>query len=124
MQALLNYEKEIRKAFKKMKNDMENHKAVFDRLEADLEAVKGFEAPDYNQAIAEAIECDSALYKAIRDHYEQELFPGNGDSINQHCQGVRAAIIAVYHLGLAQGYTQGYTHAQEAQRQAEKAERR
>ncbi len=121
MQALNNFESEMQKAFSKMEEDLDRHKAVFERLERELEAVKGFEAPDYNQAIAAAVERDSTLYRAIRDYYEQELFPENGDSINQHCQGVRAAINAVYNLGFAQGYTKG---AQDAQQQAEKAERR
>ena len=121
MQALQNYETELKKAFSKIEQDLERHKGVFKRLESELEAVKEFESPNYTEALQAEIERDSALYRAIRDYYEQELFPENGDSINQHCQGVRAAINAVYNLGFAQGYTKG---AQDAQQKAEKAERR
>lgn len=121
MQALDNYETEIKKAFEKIEKDFERHKGVFKRLESDLQAVKAFEAPDYAEALKAEVERDSALYRAIRDYYEQELFPENGSSLEQHCHGIRAAVNAIYNLGFAQGFTQG---AQEAQRQAEKAERR
>ena len=109
MQALLNYETEIKKAFAKMEKDMDRHKAVFDRLEADLEAAKGFEQPDYTEDLRNMQEQDSALYAAIRDAYEQEQFDGNPD---KHCQGVIAAVNAVYNLGYAQGYTKGAQDAQ------------
>lgn len=111
MQALLNYETEIKKAFAKMEKDMDRHKAVFDRLEADLEAVKGFEQPDYTEALRNMRELDSELYKAIRDYYEQEHFETNGDAINKHCQGVMAAVTAIYNIGFNHGFKQGAEYA-------------
>lgn len=121
MQALNNFENEMQKAFGRMQEDLERHKGVFKRLERELQAVKEFESPNYTEALQAEIERDSALYRAIRDYYEQELFPENGSSLEQHCSGVRAAVNAIYNLGFAQGYTKG---AQDAQEQAEKAERR
>lgn len=108
MQALLNYETEIKKAFAKMEKDMDRHKAVFERLEADLEAVKGFEQPDYTEALRNMREQDSALYAAIRDAYEQGQFDGNPD---KHCQGVIAAVNAIYNLGYSNGFKQGAEYA-------------
>lgn len=109
MQALLNYETEIKKAFAKMEKDMDRHKAVFDRLQADLEAVKGFEQPDYTEALDAMRRQDSALYAAIRDAYEQEQFDGNPE---KHCQGIIAAVNAIYNLGYSNGFKQGAEYAQ------------
>lgn len=111
MQALNNYETEIKKAFKKMKKDLEQHKGIFDRLEADLEAVKGFEQPEYAEALRNMRELDSELYKAIRDYYEQEHFETNGDAMNKHCQGVMAAVTAIYNIGFNHGFKQGAEYA-------------
>lgn len=105
MQALLNYETEIKKAFAKMEKDMERHKAVFDRLQSDLEAVKGFEQTETLEAMRQH---DSALYAAIRDAYEQEQFDGNPE---KHCQGVIAAVNAIYNLGYSNGFKAGAEYA-------------
>ena len=112
MQALENYEREIKKAFQKMKADMEQHKGVFKRLEEDLKTVKGFEAPDYTEALDAMRKQDSDLYAAIRHAYIQEQFDGNPD---KHTQGVIAAINAVYNLGFSNGFKQGAEYAQKGE---------
>lgn len=104
MQALKNYEKELRKAFAKMENDLERHKDIFKRLESELQAVEAFEQPDYAEALDNMRKRDSELYAAIRDAYEREQFDGNPE---KHVQGIIAAIEAIYNLGFAQGFTQG-----------------
>jgi Skp family chaperone for outer membrane proteins len=109
VQALDNLEKEMQKAFAKMEKDLENHAAIFKRLEGDLKAVKGFE---YTEALEAMRQHDSALYAAIRDAYEQEHFKTNGDAMNKHCQGVIAAVNAIYNLGYSNGFKQGAEYAQ------------
>lgn len=104
MQAFENLEKEMRKAFDKMEEDFENHSAIFKRLEDDLKTVKVFEAQDYTEALANMRKHDSALYAAIRDAYEREQFDGNQD---KHCQGMIAAVNAIYNLGYGNGYKDG-----------------
>lgn len=106
MQALENLEKEMQKAFAKMEKDFENHAAVFKRLEDDVKTVKGFE---YTEALEAMRQHDSALYAAIRDAYEQEQFDGNPE---KHCQGVIAAVNAIYNLGFNNGFKQGAEYAQ------------
>ena len=109
MQALENYEREIKKAFQKMEADMEQHKGVFKRLEEDLKTVKVFEAPDYTEALQMMREQDSDLYAAIRQAYIREQFENNPD---RHCQGIMAAVNAIYNLGYANGFNQGAEDAQ------------
>lgn len=111
MQALQNYETELRKALNKLEKDYEQHKGVLKRLESELETVKE-SGPNYTAALQAEIERDSSLYKAIRDYYKQEFFPENGSSLEQHCHGTRAAVNAIYNLGFAQGYKQGAQDAQ------------
>lgn len=112
MQALDNYEREIKKAFKKMEGDMERHKDVFKRLEEDLKTVKAFEQPDYTEALDAMRKQDSALYAAIRDAYEQEQFDGNPE---KHTQGVIAAVNAIYNLGFSNGFKQGAEYARKGE---------
>lgn len=112
MQALDNYEREIKKAFEKMGKDLDQHKAVFDRLVSDLEAVKGFEAPDYAEALDAMRKQDSDLYAAIRQAYIREQFDGNPD---KHTQGVIAAVNAIYNLGYNNGFKQGAEYAQKGE---------
>ena len=109
MQALENYEREIKKAFQKMEADMEQHKGVFKRLEEDLKTVKGFEAPDYTEALEAMRQHDSDLYAAIRQAYIREQFNKDPD---KHTQGVIAAINAVYNLGYGNGFNAGVEYAQ------------
>lgn len=109
MQALDNYEREVKKAFQKMEEDLDRHKDVFKRLEADLKAVKGFDAPDYTEALDAMRKHDSDLYAAIRQAYIREQMDSNPD---KHTQGVIAAINAVYNLGFSNGFKQGAEYAQ------------
>lgn len=114
MQALDNYEKEIKKAFDKMEEDFEQHKAVFDRLQEDLKSVKAFEQPDYTEALEKMQQRDSDLYKAIRQAYIREQYEGNPD---KHTQGVMAAVNAIYNLGYSNGFKAGAEYAQEGEKQ-------
>lgn len=107
MQALLNYETEMQKAFAKIEKDIENHMDVFKRLESELEAVKLFEQQD-DKLIDEMRKHDSELYAAIRAAYEQEQFENNPD---KHCQGMIAAVNAIYNLGYANGFKDGGKYA-------------
>lgn len=116
MQALLNFESELTKAFEKMQADFENHAAVFQRLEADLEAVKGFELQDYTETLAAMRKQDSKLYKAIRAAYEQEQFETNGDAMERHCQGMIAAVNAIYNLGYGEGFKNGAAAVKEGEK--------
>ena len=109
MQALDNFENEIKKAFDKVNRDMERHKGIFARLEADLDAVKGFAEEelgqlDFTEALANVRRLDSELYTAIYNAYEREQFEGNTD---KHCQGMIAAVNAIYNLGFSNGFKQG-----------------
>lgn len=94
MQALENFEKEVGKAFEKMEADMEQHKEIFKRLEEDLKTVKTFE------------QHDNALYTAIRDAYNLD---------EDHCQGMIAAVNAIYNLGFSNGFKQGAEYAQKGE---------
>ena len=93
-------------AFDKMERDFEQHKEIFMRLENDLAAVKLFEQPDYTEALAAMRRQDSALYAAIRDAYEK----GSGD-VEDHCQGIIAAVNAIYNLGFSNGFKMGAENA-------------
>lgn len=63
----------------------------------------------YEEALNEMRREDSELYKAIREAYYREQFEGNTD---QHCQGVIAAIHAVFNLGQSIGFKRGFEYAE------------
>ena len=100
MQALTNYEKEIKTAFDKMRADLGRHKDVFKRLEDDLATVKLFEQADHEEALADMRKQDSALYAVILDAYERE-------GQDSYCQGMVAAVNAIYNLGYMNGCKDG-----------------
>lgn len=77
MQALINFENEMQKAFDKIQKDFDRHAAVFKRLERELEAVKEFAAEESCQ----------------------------GEEEGQ--QDMKAAIETVYRLGYDAGYSAG-----------------
>ena len=108
MQALLNYETEVKKAFAQIEQDIDAHKDVFKRLESELDAVKLFEQQDNEVIIDEVRRHDSELYAAIHAAYEQEQFENNPD---KHCQGMIAAVNAIYNLGYANGFKDGGEYA-------------
>lgn len=108
MQPILNYETEIHKAFGKIREDMDRHKAVFKRLEDELATVKTFESADFKEALDAMRRRDSDLYAVILDAYNREQIDGNAD---QHCQGVIAAVNAIYNLGYGNGFKQGAEYA-------------
>ena len=68
---------------------------------------------DFREALQAEMETDSALYKAIRAAYIQEQADSNGNTLQQHCSGVMAAIKAVYQLGYGQGFTAGADYAEQ-----------
>lgn len=68
---------------------------------------------DYREALQAEMENHSALYKAIRAAYIQEQADSNGDTLQQHCSGIMAAIKAVYQLGYGQGFTAGAEYAEQ-----------
>lgn len=100
MQALENLEKEMQKAFAKMEKDFEDHAAIFKRLEDDLATVKLFEQADHEEALADMRKQDSALYAVILDAYEKE-------GQDSYCQGMIAAVNAIYNLGYMNGCKDG-----------------
>ena len=109
LEALDNFKKEIGKARHRIEESNRNSEAILDRLENDLGAVREFaeEESGYTDALRIVRQQDSALYKAIRAAYLQEQDEENGDTVDQHCQGVISAIEAVYRLGYAEGFKAG-----------------
>ena len=108
LEALDNFKKEIGKARRRIEEANRNNEAILDRLENDLGAVREFAEEDsYGDALRNMRQQDSALYKAIRAAYLQEQTDENGDTVDQHCQGVICAIEAVYRLGYAEGFKAG-----------------
>lgn len=115
LEAIANYGQELQKARRRIEEANRAGEAILTRLQNDLEAVRAFaeEENGYTEALRIMREQDSKLYKAIRDAYTQEQFDENGDALEQHCQGMIAAIEAVYRLGFAEGFKAG---AEEAER--------
>lgn len=108
LQALVNYGSELQKARDRIEETNRTNEAVLSRLQNDLEAVRSFaEVENYEDALRNMREQDSELYKAIRAAYLQEQTDENGDAVDQHCQGMIAAIEAVYRLGYAEGFKAG-----------------
>lgn len=54
------------------------------------------------------LQLDGELYRAIKDAYEQEQDADPASAAEKHAQGVMAAIKAVYMIGEAHGYTEGF----------------
>ena len=114
LEAIANYGQELKKARSRIEEANRAGEAVLSRLQNDLEAVRAFaEEESYGDALRNVRQRDSELYRAIRAAYLQEQFDENGDAVNQHCQGMIAAIEAVYRLGFAEGFKAG---AEEAER--------
>ena len=67
--------------------------------------------PDFETASTE--EQDSAALETFKRWYEQEQNYGPElDPAERHAMGIAQAIKAVFHLGQAYGYTNGYKDAQ------------
>lgn len=116
LEAIANYGQELQKARRRIEEANRAGEAILTRLQNDLEAVRGFaeeESGSYTEALRVMREQDSELYRAIRAAYLQEQTDENGDAVDQHCQGMIAAIEAVYRLGFAEGFKAG---AEEAER--------
>lgn len=114
LEAIANYGQELKKARSRIEEANRAGEAVLSRLQNDLEAVRAFaEEESYGDALRNVRQRDSELYRAIRAAYLQEQFDENGDAVDQHCQGMIAAIEAVYRLGFAEGFKAG---AEEAER--------
>ena len=114
LEAIANYGQELQKARRRIEEANRAGEAVLSRLQNDLEAVRAFaEEESYGDALRNVRQRDSELYRAIRAAYLQEQFDENGDAVDQHCQGMIAAIEAVYRLGYAEGFKAG---AEEAER--------
>ena len=115
LEAIANYGQELQKARRRIEDANRAGEAILSRLQNDLEAVRGFaeeEGNSYTEALRVMREQDSLLYKAIREAYTREQDEENGDAVDQHCQGMIAAIEAVYRLGYAQGFTAGSEEAE------------
>ena len=116
LEAIANYGQELQKARRRIEEANRAGEAILTRLQNDLEAVRSFaeeESGSYTEALRVMREQDSELYRAIRAAYLQEQDEENGDAVDQHCQGMVAAIEAVYRLGFAEGFKAG---AEEAER--------
>ena len=114
LEAIENYGQELQKARRRIEDANRTSEAILTRLQNDLEAVRGFAAEEsYGDALRNMRQQDSELYRAIRAAYVQEMDDCNGDAVDQHCQGMIAAIEAVYRLGYAEGFKAG---AEEAER--------
>ena len=114
LEAMANYGQEMQKARSRIKEANRKNEAILSRLQNDFEAVKGFEEEErYGDALRNMRKQDSELYRAIQAAYLQEQMDEDGDAIDQHCQGMIAAIEAVYRLGYAEGFKAG---AEEAER--------
>lgn len=110
LEAIANYGHELQKARRRIEEANRAGEAILSRLQNDLEAVRDFaeeEGSSYTEALRVMREQDSLLYKAIRAAYLQEQTDENGDTVDQHCQGVICAIEAVYRLGYAEGFKAG-----------------
>ena len=67
---------------------------------------------DVMQIMQDDAERNSMLYKSIQTASLQEQADSNGNTLQQHCSGVMAAIKAVYQLGYSQGFTAGAEYAE------------
>ena len=111
LEALANYGRELQKARAQIEEANRTSEAILTRLQNDLSAVRDFAEEEAGSSYTEALRImrqqDSELYRAIRAAYLQEQADENGDAVDQHCQGMIAAIEAVYRLGYAQGIKTG-----------------